>query len=160
MRSEEDLNNTIEKHSDTIRRLCMVYLQNYHDTEDIFQNVFLKYLLCSVRFENEEHKKAWLIRVTINACKDFKKSFFHNKVTSIDELMEEPYEITEENKEILEAVLALPKKYKEVVYLHYYEGYTAPEIGKILNKNTNTIYSLLNRSKQILRKTLGGEFNE
>ena len=75
MRSEEELNRAMELYSNTIRRLCMIHLKNYADTEDIFQTVFLKYVLSSVSFENEEHEKAWFIRVTINACKDLLKNF-------------------------------------------------------------------------------------
>ena len=65
-----------------------------------------------------------------------------------------------EDKNVLEAVLSLPKKYRDVVYLHYYEGYTASEIGQLLHKNVNTIYTLLNRSKQLLRSKLGGDEDE
>ena len=64
---------------------------------------------------------------------------------------------TGEDREVLEAVLSLPGKYKDVVYLHYYEGYTAPEIGRILGKNANTVYTLLTRAKGLLRERLGGE---
>ncbi len=114
-----------------IRRLCMIHLKNYADTEDIFQTVFLKYVLSSVVFENKEHEKAWFIRVTINACKDLLKSFFRSRITSLDEILEQAADMQEENKEVLEAVLSLPSKYRDVVYLHYYEGYTAPEIGRL-----------------------------
>lgn len=127
------------------------------DTEDIFQTVFLKYALSSVRFENEEHEKAWFLRVTINACKDLLKSFFRSRTVPLDEIMEVPSAISPDYREVLEAVLALPAKYKDVVYLHYYEGYTAPQISQILGKNTNTVYTLLNRSRQLLREKLGGE---
>ena len=76
MRSEREAIKAIERYSDTVRRLCMIHLKNCADTEDIFQTVFLKYVLSSVTFESEEHEKAWFIRVTINACKDLLKSFF------------------------------------------------------------------------------------
>lgn len=135
----------------------MIQLKSYADTEDIFQTVFLKYVLSSVAFENEEHEKAWFIRVTINACKDLLKSFFHRHVTSLDEILERPAQMREDHREVLEAVLSLPQKYREVVYLHYYEGYTAPEISQILGKKVNTIYTLLTRSKQMLREKLGGD---
>ena len=69
MRSEQEVKAAMERYSDTIRRLCMIHLKNYADTEDIFQTVFLKYALSSAAFESDEHEKAWLIRVTINACK-------------------------------------------------------------------------------------------
>ena len=75
MRSEWEITQAIEQHGDTIRRICLIHLKNYADTEDIFQNVFLKYALNSAVFENYEHEKAWFIRVTINACKDLLKSF-------------------------------------------------------------------------------------
>ncbi len=157
MRSEQKTNRAIERYSDTVRRLCMIHLKNYTDTEDIFQTVFLKYVLSSVEFESDEHEKAWFIRVTINACKDLLKSFFRNRVTSLEEIIELPAETQDDNREVLEAVLSLPEKYREVVYLHYYEGYTVPEISKILKKNVNTIYTHLNRSKQMLREKLGGD---
>jgi len=156
MRSEQEVNRAIEQYADMIRRICMIHLKNYSDTEDIFQTVFLKYVLTSVVFENEEHEKAWFIRVTINACKDLLKSFFRSHVTSLDELIEQPEKLSEDYREVFEAVLSLPPKYRDVVYLHYYEEYTAPEISRILGKNVNTIYTLLSRSKQMLRKKLGG----
>lgn len=157
MRSEQEVTRAIEQYSDMVRRLCMIHLKNYADTEDIFQTVFLKYVLSSAAFENEEHEKAWFIRVTINACKDLLRNFFHSHVTSLDEILEHSAEMQEDHREVLEAVLSLPQKYREVVYLHYYEGYTAPEISQILGKKVNTIYTLLTRSRQILREKLGGE---
>ena len=160
MRSEEEVNRAVELYSDTVRRICMIHLKNYADTEDIFQNVFLKYVLSSASFENREHEKAWFIRVTINACKDLLKSFFRSKTVPLDEIMELPAEIDSDDEEVLEAVLSLPKRYKDAVYLHYYEGYTAPQISRILGKNVNTVYTLLTRSKQILREKLGGDWRE
>lgn len=157
MRNEQEVNRAIERYSDTVRRLCMIYLKNHADTEDIFQTVFLKYVLSSVSFESDEHEKAWFIRVTVNACKDLLKSFFRSRTVSLEEIMDQPAALPEDNREILEAVLSLPLKYKEVVYLHYYEEYTAPEISRILNKNVNTIYTLLTRSRQMLMEKLGGK---
>lgn len=157
MRSEQELNRALERYSDTVRRLCMIRLKNYADTEDIFQTVFLKYVLSSAAFESEEHEKAWFIRVTINACKDLLKSFFRSRSVSLEEIAEQAAEIPEDNREVLEAVLSLPQKYREVVYLHYFEDYTAPQIGQILGKNVNTVYTLLTRARQMLREKLGGE---
>lgn len=157
MRNEQEVNRAVEEYSDMIRRLCMIHLKNYADTEDIFQTVFLKYVLSSVVFENKEHEKAWLIRVTINACKDLLKSFFRSRITSLDEILEQAADMQEENKEVLEAVLSLPSKYRDVVYLHYYEGYTAPEIGRLLKKNVNTVYTLMTRSRHLLREKPGGD---
>lgn len=157
MRSEEEAARAIERYGDMVRRLCLVHLKNPADTEDIFQNVFLKYVLSPVVFESPEHEKAWLIRVTINACKDLVKSFFRSRTVPLEELLDQPAPLSEEHKEVLEAVLALPPKYRDAVYLHYYEGYTAAEIGKLLGKNTNTVYTLLTRARERLRETLGGD---
>lgn len=160
MRSEQEVNRAIERHADTVRRLCMIHLKNYADTEDIFQTVFLKYVLSSVSFENEEHERAWFIRVTINACKDLLKNFFRSHTVSMEEVLEQSAEIEQDHREVLEAVLSLPARYRDVVYLYYYEEYTAPQIGRILGKNVNTIYTLLNRAKKILREKLGGDADE
>ena len=160
MRSEQEVNRAVEQYADMVRRLCMIHLKNHADTEDIFQTVFLKYALSSVLFESAEHEKAWILRVTVNACKDLLKSFFRSRTVSLDDIMEQPAVMPQDHREVLEAVLSLPDKYKDAVYLHYYEGYTAPEISRILGKNVNTVYTILNRSKQLLREKLGGEEDE
>lgn len=159
MRSEQETIRAIERYADTVRRLCAVHLKNDADTEDIFQTVFLKYVLSSVSFENEEHEKAWFIRVTINACKDLLKDFFRRHAVSLDEVTEHPAELTPDYRDVWEAVFALPRKYRIVVYLHYFEDYTAPQISRILGKNVNTIYTLLTRSRQMLRERLGDGYD-
>ena len=85
MRSEDEAERAIDLYSDTVRRICMVHLKNYSDTEDIFQTVFLKYVLHSEPFESEAHERAWIIRVTINACKDLLKSFFRANTVPLDQ---------------------------------------------------------------------------
>lgn len=86
MRSEAEVNRAIDLYADTVRRICILHLKNFHDTEDIFQEVFLKYALSATVFENPVHEKAWIIRVTINKCKDLIKSFFRSRTVSIEEL--------------------------------------------------------------------------
>ena len=157
MRSEEEANRAIDRYADTVRRICMVHLKNYSDTEDIFQTVFLKYILYPEPFESEEHEKAWIIRVTINACKDLLKNFFRSHTVSIDEIMEKPSSLPEDHRDVLEAVLNLPSKYRDAVYLYYYEEYTVPDISRILDKKENTVYTLLKRSRKILKEKLGGD---
>lgn len=156
MRSEQEADRAIEMYSDTVRRICMLYLKSYYDTEDIFQTVFLKYVLYSGAFENSEHEKAWIIRVTLNACKDYLKSFFRSGTVPLEEAGELAEEEPEDHSEVLEAVQSLPKKYKEVVYLFFYEQYTAVEISNILGKKVNTVYTLLARAKVMLKEKLGG----
>ena len=156
MRSERETNEAIERYGDTVRRLCMLHLKNEADTQDIFQTVFLKYLLHTADFESREHEKAWFIRVTINACRDVLKSVFRRRTVSLEEVRDLPAP-EGEGGEVLRAVLSLPRKYREVVYLHYYEGYTAPEIGDVLGRNVNTVYTDLTRAREKLRTMLGGE---
>ena len=160
MRSEQEADRAIQRYGDTVRRICLVHLKNYADTEDIFQTVFLKYALTSVSFDSDEHEKAWLIRVTLNACKDLLKSIFRSRTVSLEELMEQPAQLSADHREVLEAVLSLPARYRDVVYLHYYEEYTAPEIARILGKNVNTVYTRLTRAKGLLREKLGGDGDE
>ena len=156
MRSEQEVDAAIERYGDTVQRLCLIRLKNHADTEDVFQTVFLKYALRDAPFESETHEKAWFIRVTLNACKDLLKSFFRSRTISLDSLLEQSAPEPEYSR-VLEAVLALPRKYRDVVYLHYYEGYSAAEIGRILNKNVNTVYTLLSRAREQLKQTLGGD---
>lgn len=156
MKSEEEAGRAIEQYADMVRRICMIHLKNYEDAEDIFQTVFLKYVLRSEPFDSPEHEKAWLIRVTVNACRDLLKSFFRSRTVALDQLIEKPQDMPEDHSDILEAVLELPARFRDVVYLHYYEGYSAPEIGRILKKNTNTVYTLLARARQLLKTRLEG----
>lgn len=157
MRSEVEVVRAVERYADMVKRICFYYLKNEADTEDVFQNVFLKYLLHDEPFIDEEHEKAWLLRVAINACKDYLKSFFRRNTVSLDEINEMAAEVSEDHREVMEAVLSLPEKYKDPIYLYYFEGYSAAEIGKILGKKENTVYSLLSRGRKLLKEKLGGE---
>lgn len=159
MRDEADIVNIVHTYSDSIRRICFVYLKNYADTEDVFQDVFLRYAECKKVFQDENHIRAWLIRVCINRCKDVLKSSSRKNV-SIDELYHLPAGMPDEKRDTLEAVLALPQNYRTVIYLHYYEGYTAPEIARIIKKNRNTVYTWLTRARADLKHTLGGGLDE
>lgn len=163
MRSEKEVTNAIKIYGDTVKRVCTVYLRNPTDTEDIFQQVFIKYATRSPRFESSEHEKAWIIRVTINECKDFLKSFYKKNVfpTRQSSLIEkQSAAVPEEYQGVLEAVLALPKKYREIIYLFYYEEYTAVEIAEILKENINTVYTRLTRGRELLKAALGDEYDE
>ena len=157
MRTEYEVNTAMELYSAMVLRLCGVYLKNDADAEDIFQTVFLKYALREREFENAEHEKAWFIRVTVNACKDLLKSVFRSRTVSLNELPDYLAELSPERVAVMEAVWALPRAYREIIYLHYYEGYTAPEIAGILKKNPNTVYTHLARARARLRESLGGE---
>lgn len=153
----EELKRVMDTYGDMIMRICLVHLKNKSDAEDIFQNVFLKFYKKAPSFDSYDHEKAWFIRVTINECKDLLRSFYKNKVVSLDDLDYEFGIIKDEHKEVLEAVLNLEAKYRDVIYLYYYEGYKANEIANILHKNTNTVYTLINRAKSLLKEVLKDE---
>lgn len=157
MRSEQEVNIALERYADLVLRLCMVRLKNRADAEDTFQNVFLKYALRDRPFEDAEYEKAWLIRVTVNACRDCLKNYFRRNTVSLEEIRCLAPEMDPERLAVLEAVWALPKPYRDVIYLHYYEGYTAPEIAGILNRNPNTVYTHLHKAKELLKLSLGGD---
>lgn len=160
MKDEQQIRTALDTYSDMIRRICILHLKNYHDAEDVFQDVFLKYALRDEAFESHAHEKAWLIRVTVNACRDILKSFLKRNVVSLDNLTAEPACLLDEDKAVWDAVLKLPEKYRVVVYMFYYEGYSAVDIAKILHKKENTIYTWLSRAKMQLKSIMGGETNE
>ena len=161
MKTEAEANRALELYADTIRRICFLHLKNMADVEDVFQEVFLKYILCERLFESDAHEKAWLIRVAVNQCRDVLKSFFRRNIYSLDDMELEPScRIDDTGKELLHAVLQLPDKYRDAIYLCYYEGYTAAEAAKLLQKRENTVYTWLTRGKKRLRELLGGDFTD
>ncbi|MCM1064292.1 MAG: sigma-70 family RNA polymerase sigma factor [Eubacterium sp.] len=158
MKSAEDLNRVMETYADMVRRICFVHLKNRHDSEDVFQNVYMKYLLHEDSFQSSEHEKAWFARITINACTDWLRYFSRRKWVPLEVVDEEKAALDDTSSELLEVVLALPEKYRNVIYLYYYEEYSAVEIAGILGKKENTVYTWLSRAKDILRDRLGGEW--
>ena len=158
MRSGSEITSAVEKYADMVRKISLCHLKNEDEAEDIFQDVFLKYMLCEKEFESEEHEKAWIIRVTINKCRDSFRNHFKKNTISIDTLINETASGSDmDTRDVISAVLHLPAKYRDVVYLHYYEGYTAAEIGQILSKKENTVYSLISRAKGLLKTELEDE---
>lgn len=154
MRSEQEATRAIDLYADTVRRICFIHLKNNDDTEDVFQTVFLKYVLHSAPFDSPEHEKAWIIRVTVNACRDLLRNVFRSRTVPLDQLIEKPSEPEDDHSDLLEAVVSLPAKYRDVVYLYYYEGYTAAEIGAMLRKKPASVYTLLTRARKILKEKL------
>ena len=160
MKNEAEANRAVTLYADMVRRICFMYLKNYQDVEDVFQEVFLKYILYEKTFESDAHEKAWLLRVAINACKDILRSPFHKKVCSIEDIDLEPFYIQETEGELLSCIFCLPSKYRDVLYLFYYEGYSAVEIAEIMHKKVNTIYTWLDRARKALKEQLGGDLFE
>ena len=155
--NERKLRYVIEKHRDTVYKVAYSYCKNSSDSDDIFQEVFLRFLKNKPNFNDEEHEKAWFIRVTINCCKTFLASFWRTKVVELDD------QISFENKEegdLFYTVLDLPKKYRIVIHLYYYEDYSIKEISKILDIKETTIQTQLQRARELIKKKLvegGGE---
>ena len=109
VRSEFEVDRAVEQYSDMIRRICLYQLKNATDTEDVFQTVFLKYLLYPKSFDSPEHEKAWFIRVTLNACRDHLKSLFRRHTLPLEELGEEVAAIPPEQHQVLDAGIPPPK---------------------------------------------------
>jgi RNA polymerase sigma-70 factor (ECF subfamily) len=147
----------VDRYADTIRRVCFLHLRNSADAEDVFQEVFLKYVLFDERFNGDDHEKAWLIRVAVNLCRDLLRFNKRRGVWSLSEADAAGIAVSDRDGEVLDAVLRLPDKYRDVIYLFYYEGYSAVEIAKTLNKRENTIYTWMARARRLLRGSLGGD---
>lgn len=160
MRSDEEVSEAIETYADTVYRICMIRMKDASSTADIFQEVFLKYAMHDAVFESAEHEKAWIIRVTLNCCKDFLKCFFFRQTVPLDTFEEVKGTEDQGTNAVLEALLQLPVKYRDPLYLCYYEGYSAKEAGEILHLNVNTVYTRLARGREALKKVLGEWYEE
>ena len=143
-----------KKYSKMIYQVSFSYMKNPADAEDIIADVFVKLIAAKKEFQSEEHEKAWILRAAINLCKDRLKHW-RRKCVNIDERenLQGKTNLFEPN-EILKSVMELPEKYKSVVYLHYYEGYTAEEIAKILKKPQSSIRVHLHKARKLLKEVL------
>lgn len=149
LRTDSSINDVIEKYSNTVLRICLIYMSNQADAEDVFQNVFLKLCELHPTFNDEEHTKAWLITVAKNECKNRLKSFWRRNVIFIDNIIL-PIKNTQE-KEVVKAVFSLPLKYRDIIYLFYYEDYKIEEISELLSMKQSTVKTRLNRGRTLLK---------
>lgn len=146
----------VQTYSDMIMRIAFQNLKRVHDAEDVMQETFLA-LIKKRAFKDEEHLKAWLIRVTVNKCRDAlrRRSRRDLPLDAVNGFFSEPAQ-----GEVMEEIFSLPPEDRTVIYLHYYEGYTAAEIGKILKKSANAVNIRLMRARERLKDVLikeGGE---
>lgn len=150
----------LEEHGDTVYRICLVYLKNKADAEDVFQTVFLKLCEAKPSFHDAGHCRAWLITVARNECKNTLRSFWRRRVTCVEEIILPVEDGTD--RQVVRAVLALPVKYRDVVYLFYYEGYKIGELAAMLGLKEPTVKTRLRRGRQLLKTTLteGALFDE
>ncbi len=135
-------------------RIAYAYMENTPDTEDILQRAFIKLLDYRKEFPSEEDEKRWLIRVTINLCKDEKRSFWNRNRCYMEELEQKSY--TREEREVLQELHNLQDKYKVCIHLHYIEGYSVTEISHILKISESAVKMRLKRGREKLRMELEG----
>ena len=143
--------NAFEQYTDTVYRVAVHNTRNDADAQDITQETFLRLLQCRKVFRDNEHLKAWLIRVTINLCKNHLRDVRRETPMDVPQQTQTP-----QSGSVLDAVRALPENQRNAIYLHYYEGYTAKEIAAILGSGTNTVLSWLRRGRETRRETIGG----
>lgn len=155
VRAKDEIDYAIEKYSNTIYKVAFAYTKNKTISEDILQDVLIKFMTDSTNFHEEEHKKAWLIHVTINECKKFYRSIWNLRRISLEDIY--PFNDPEKH-EVFYAVLDLPKKYRLIIHLYYYEELSIHEISSVLNINQNTIMSLLYRGRKILKNIMEVEY--
>ena len=156
----DDLESVINRYSDMLYKICFLILKNEHDTRDVLQETFLTYYTKNKGFESEEHKKAWLIKVSQNKCKEFLR--FHKRHAALPlEDMEETLVITDglngNDRELLSMIWNLNYKLKSVVILHYIEGYSINEISSILNMSPAAVKKRLQRAREQLSTQFKGE---
>lgn len=148
---EADISQLVNKYANVMLRCAYTYCGNLTDAEDIIQEVFLKYLCKIPQFNNEEHEKAWFIRVTINTSKDYIKSFWRRKTEPINEHM--LYK-DEADVSIWDMVQKLIPKYRIVILLYYKEGYSIRQIAEILKVKESTIGTQLSRARDMLKEKM------
>ena len=151
IQTEKQYREIVEKYSDMIYRIAYQRVLNQYDAEDIVQEVFVKLLCNKNYFRDGENVKAWLIRVTVNLCVNYKKKLARQKTISASQL-EIPF--TEPEREILEELYLLSDEDRIILYLYYYEEYKIREIAKILRQKQNTINSKLTRARNKLKKIM------
>jgi len=154
---QTNMEEVIEKYSDMVYRIALTRTGTVENAEDIYQEVFLKYNEKQPAFKDDNHEKAWIIRVTINLTKNFKNSSWNKRVVNLDENME--FESKEEG-EVFAVVCGLPQNYRTVIYLIYYEGYKLKEVAKLMKKNEGTIKTWAFRARELLKQKLEGGFED
>lgn len=153
---DECLENVIKAYSNMVYRLAFSQTRNKTNADDIYQEVFFRYIRKKPHFETEEHRKAWFIRVTINCCKTMWASSWIKKVVPLDENI--VFETKEETNLHYE-LLKLPTKYRTVIHLFYYEDLGIEEISKTLNKKPSTIRTQLTRGRYKLKEILKEDYD-
>ena len=153
MEGGKDLREAVIKYSDMLYKICIVILCNEQDVQDAIQDTFCRYLEKAPNFRDQEHEKAWLIRVATNICRDMLRFRHRHPKISIDEL--ENSLAAPEQRATLRELLDLPVRQKTVIYLHYVEGYQIKEIAAILGTTEAAVKMRLQRGREQMRLTWG-----
>lgn len=151
--NDEEIENAVNAYSNMLFRLCFTMLGNNQDAEDSVSDVFLKYISEQRDFADEEHRKAWLISVAVNRCRDMLRFYKIRRHLSIDDIAE--YCGTNDDFEILSELFSLPEKYRTVIHLHYIEGYKTAEIAKMLNISSAAVRKRLQYGREQLKIEYG-----
>lgn len=149
-KSESEIKELVEKYTSLIFRVSYCILGNRDDAEDAVQDAFLKYLTKAPEFESEEHRKAWLIRVTTNISKNMMMFRIRKETVNLEEVKD--IGICENDYETFEMIMSLPAKYKVVMTLYYIEGYKSKEIAEIIGIKEEAVRKRLQKGREILRK--------
>ena len=145
------LEELVNKHENTLYRAALAILGDVQEAEDAVQETYLRYLEKRPDFKDENHEKAWLLKVTANRCKSVLRQHKRHRLVELLDVYPAP---GGDSRELMEAVLALPANQRAAVHLHYYEGYTSEEIGVILGQRPGTVRSHLSRAREALRTYL------
>lgn len=148
----------VKNYHKTVASVCVMHIQNYADAQDCFQNTFVKLYQKSPDFKDENHLKAWLIRVAINECNSLRRQY--KRTVSLTQHTDSAIEFPADKADISWALVRLEPKYRDVLYLRYCEQYTSTEIAQILGQNPNTVRTLLKRGKEKLKQIYGGDDDE
>ena len=154
-RGPKEIARAYDRYGTMLFRMCMVILGNRQDAEDAVQDTFAKYLKARPAFREEEHEKAWFLRVAENCCRDKRRAAFFRRTVSLEALGE--YAETPEESEALSKLAELPPRSRSVLYLHYVEGYKAREIAQLLHIREGAVKTALCRGREALRKKLKEE---
>lgn len=154
-RPADDIETIMHTYGNMLFRLCLVTLGNACDAEDAVQETLLKYLQKAPAFENEAHKKAWLLKVATNQCRDILRFQKRHPIIDIDEIKEFTNETS--NSGILDSLMTLPDKYRIVLVLYYVEEYSMESIAKIIGRTTSAVKMRLQKGRKLLFEAYGKE---
>jgi len=152
---KEEAQRLVDAYGDAVYRLAYAYTGHRADAEDVTQETFLRLLRDAPEFREEGHRKAWLLRVAVNCARDLHRSPWRRRAAPLEEAEALPAPEAPESG-VLEAVLSLPEKYRAVVHLYYYEGYTAAETAQLLGKSVSAVNTRLSRARAMLRDKIEG----